>query len=406
MVSTALLAAAGCGGSTGSSNTGTDCSTPGFSPTSIKLGQVYPDSGVLGEPFRAARSGVQARIEQANADGGINGRTIEYTWRDDRGEPDGNSLAAHELVEDEQVFGLLETTLAASGSAQYLADLRVPVAGMPSEALWTRYRNMFTTGYTITEAGSVDTFGRYIQAQGGTTAAVIRTDVLAPATDITRKIEQGAAQVGVRILPQPFIFNPTVGSVQQLAASIKNSGADVLIGGIGPDDWAKVLQAVQASGARIKVVLVPGGYDSTLLHLYGTAGPPVSTFLSLVPFELGGPAHERYLAAMAAYAPEIADPRTQIALTAYVQTDLFLHGLAVAGPCPTREEFIDRLRAVDDYDAGGLLPKPIDLTANFGKISQCYVFLRINNTANGFDVVPNPDPAANPAYTWCGDRID
>ncbi|KPM50798.1 hypothetical protein ACG83_37840 [Frankia sp. R43] len=406
LLSSTVLVVAACSGPEHSPITKTACSTPGFSATSVRIGQVYPDSGVLAEAFQPTRSGVEARIQQANAEGGINGRTIEYVWADDRGDVTGNTQAVHKLVDDDEVFGLVETTLVAAGSAQYLDDRHIPVTGMPAETLWTQHRNMFSTAYTITESGTVDTFGRYIRAQGGTTAAIIRADVMPSTTDITGKIEQGAAQAGVRILPQSLIYNPTVSSPTQLAAAIRQSGADVLIGSLSPGDWANILPAVAATGTPIRVVLAPGGYDPKLLQQYGTSLAGLSTFISLVPFELGTAAHQRYLRAMANYAPELADPRTQLALTAYVQTDLLLHGLTVAGPCPSREQFIERLRAVKDYNAGGLLPTPVDLTATFGKISQCYAFLRVNNAGNGFEVAQNPGATAGSPYNWCGDRID
>ncbi|MCK9898280.1 ABC transporter substrate-binding protein [Frankia sp. AgB32] len=206
---------------------------------------------------------------------------------------------------------------------------------MPSETVWTKYRNMIVTGYSITDSGSVDTYGRYARAQGGTTAIVPRSDLIASTSEITTKMQQGVAGAGIQVLPQPLLYNRTVGSPTQLAAAIRTSGADVLPGALSVPERAAILPAVIQSGAQIKVVLTPGAYDSRILLQYGVALAHLSTFLSYVPFETAGDAHKRYLAAMAKYALE-TDPKSGIALTNHIQADLFLRGLQAAGAYPTR----------------------------------------------------------------------
>nr|MDT0667066.1 ABC transporter substrate-binding protein [Micromonospora sp. DSM 115978] len=133
------------------------CQTPGYSAEKISLGYVHPDQGALGSVVRAARSGVDARIGEANDNGGVHGRTIDYTWRDDRGDPDGNRRAVTELVEIDEVFGVLEATTAASGGAAYLAENHVPVAGIAAEEEWSLHRNMFAPWYSISDGPSVNT---------------------------------------------------------------------------------------------------------------------------------------------------------------------------------------------------------------------------------------------------------
>jgi len=91
-------------------------------------------------------------------------------------------------------------------------------------------------------------------------------------------------------------------------------------------------------------------------------------------------------------------------MATYMETDLFLYGLDKAGTCPTRNGFIDALRA-DTYDAGGLLPAPVDLTKGFGRTTLCYTFMKVNDTGTAYDVVP--DLAAAPAdrNRRCGHRL-
>src|ERR1700736_492849 len=51
----------------------------------------------------------------------------------------------------------------------------------------------------------------------------------------------------------------------------------------------------------------------------------------------------------------------------WLSADLMIKGLQVGGVNPTRTSFIDGLRKVTDYDAGGLLPNKSDFSlAAFG----------------------------------------
>nr|MDT0667033.1 ABC transporter substrate-binding protein [Micromonospora sp. DSM 115978] len=133
------LAAAACSGGDGGGQTAAACDAPGYSADSIDIGFVYADTGLLGEVFRSARSGLEARIQVANETGGIHGRTIDYIWRDDRGDAGRNDQAVRDLIEIENVFGLVEATTAASGGAPYLAEHSVPVAGVPADVTWNDY---------------------------------------------------------------------------------------------------------------------------------------------------------------------------------------------------------------------------------------------------------------------------
>lgn len=74
---------------------------------------------------------------------------------------------------------------------------------------------------------------------------------------------------------------------------------------------------------------------------------------------------------------------------------MLVRGLEDAGECPSRESFADGLRAVKDYDAGGLITST-DLGNDVGRLRECYAFVRVNAAGTGLDVVD-----AN----FCGSRL-
>nr|MDT0664763.1 ABC transporter substrate-binding protein [Micromonospora sp. DSM 115978] len=267
------------------------------------------------------------------------------------------------------------------------------------------YPNMFTFSYLFTEGESVDTFGRYVRAQGGTRVAVVRSDLAALATDIGLKLEASLEAVGIEVIAQAFLYNHNLPNADRLGQQIRDSGADVVVGVLSGAEFADVMQGLRTARADIKVALAPSGYDPSLLDRFGQQLAGLSIFLNYVPFEADTDAHRRYLDSMIRYAPELASPDQEIAFVSYIFTDLFLHGLELAGPCPTRQSFINTLRAERSYDADGLLPGPIDFTRDFGQISLCYTFLKVDESGERFRIVDNPDTGPGDPSRWCGDRI-
>ncbi|OHV47472.1 ABC transporter substrate-binding protein [Pseudofrankia sp. BMG5.36] len=401
--------AAGCavagGGAGGSARAA--CDTPGYSDDEIRLGFVYPDSGAVASSLAASMSGFLARIGQANAAGGIHGRKLVYSWRDDVSASGQNLEAVRDLVEKQDVFGLVEASVSAFGGADYLRARGIPVAGIAAEAFWAdpRYRNMFAYTYLFTDGPSVSTFGDYAKTQGGTRAAVIQSDVTSTGNDIGSRMSVSLAAAGIPTVPGRFVYNPSVTSPMQLGQQLRAAQADVVIAVLAGSNLAEVMRGIREAGAPVKVVLAPSGYDKALIDQYGQTLGGLSAAVTYVPAEIGGPAHQTYLDAMAEYAPELRPPDQELAFVTYIITDLFLSGLDKAGPCPTRAQFIDTLRA-SKFDASGLLPGPVDMTKDFGQMALCYTFMRVNPAGTGYDVVP--DPNADPANRdrWCGHRLE
>ncbi|WP_235488601.1 ABC transporter substrate-binding protein, partial [Frankia sp. AvcI1] len=142
-------------------------------------------------------------------------------------------------------------------------------------------------------------------------------------------------------------------------------------------------------GHNPKVVLSANGYDHALLRSVGPQAAGVSVPVFYKPFEIGGPGINAYLAAMRQFAPQVAQPEQDIAVISYISADIFLRGLQLAGSCPTRQGFIDGLRAVNSYDADGLI-STISFRPGTARSTTCYSFVQANTAGSGFVVVePN-----------------
>ncbi len=74
---------------------------------SIRIGQAIDLSGPNGSIGRDYVAGIKTCFDMINSRGGINGRKIEYTARDDGGQPARSARAASELLENDGVDYLL-----------------------------------------------------------------------------------------------------------------------------------------------------------------------------------------------------------------------------------------------------------------------------------------------------------
>ncbi|MDP9429284.1 MAG: ABC transporter substrate-binding protein [Actinomycetota bacterium] len=106
---TAVSALAACGGNGGGSGGGggggeNEASDIGITADSIKIGAHYPLTGVAAPGYSEIPTGVACYFEFVNDAGGVNGRTIDYVYRDDAYNPTNTSAVVNELVLQDEVF--------------------------------------------------------------------------------------------------------------------------------------------------------------------------------------------------------------------------------------------------------------------------------------------------------------
>ena len=96
------------GGGGGSGGGGAnEASDTGVTEDSIKLGAHYPLTGVASPGYSEIPTGVQAYFDYVNANGGVNGRQIDYIYRDDAYNPTNTSQVVNQLVLEDEVFAML-----------------------------------------------------------------------------------------------------------------------------------------------------------------------------------------------------------------------------------------------------------------------------------------------------------
>ena len=106
-VATTLAACGGGGGSSGSSGGKNEASDTGVTADSIKIGATYPLTGVAAPGYSEIPLGVQAYFDYVNKHGGVNGRKIQYEYKDDAYNPTQTSSITNQLVLQDKVFAVM-----------------------------------------------------------------------------------------------------------------------------------------------------------------------------------------------------------------------------------------------------------------------------------------------------------
>jgi len=96
------------GGGTDTGGSSSDSDATGITDTSIKLGTHMPLTGVAAPGYSEISPGTKAYFDYVNDQGGVNGRKIEYTVRDDTYNPTKTTEVVNQLVLDDKVFGILQ----------------------------------------------------------------------------------------------------------------------------------------------------------------------------------------------------------------------------------------------------------------------------------------------------------
>src|SRR5690606_6466577 len=104
--------------------------TRGVTDTEVRVGALATITGPTTSLWGDAVSGAKARLERANAEGGVHGRTITMVAEEDDGLESSRSIdAARRLAQNEQVFAVVPAISQVPSYADVLCEEVVPYFG-------------------------------------------------------------------------------------------------------------------------------------------------------------------------------------------------------------------------------------------------------------------------------------
>ena len=124
-------------------------SAPGVTANSITVGTISTQTGVLASNFGSLIQGEKAYFDYVNAQGGVNGRKIDYKYQlDDGGSPTTFNQLANTLINQDHVFAVTGV-----GTAFFTPNLFVesgiPTYGYNVTGNWAGPKNLFAAGGSV-----------------------------------------------------------------------------------------------------------------------------------------------------------------------------------------------------------------------------------------------------------------
>lgn len=326
----------------------TDCAsyepTVGITDDAIKIGTSLPVTGALATGG-TVRLGAKAYFDKLNAEGGLDGRKIEYIVKDDVYDPSKTTTNVNELVSQEGVFG----TLGLFGTANILAvqpDLQegcipnfLPLSGAPAIASEDQ---TWTVGFFPSYTVEAQALAQAAIASGAKTISVVsQNDDFGRA--YVEGLKSGLEGSNVEITSE-LTYDVTAATVDAQVTQLADDGADaVFVAALGTK-CPQILNSISASGWTPELFVGPLCTSKGLLSLLesGAGDGMITSAWYKSPSDpawADDPGMQEYREAVQEYTPD-ADPNEDFVLNGWLMAQIFVEILK-ASPELTRASVME-----------------------------------------------------------------
>ena len=336
----------------------------GATDTEIKIGNIMPYSGP------ASAYGVIAKTEEAyfkkiNAEGGINGRKINFISYDDAYSPPKTVEQARKLVESDEVLIVFNPLGTPPNSAiqKYLNSKKVPQLFVATGATkWNDPKNFpWTMGWQPNYQSETQIYAKYILKEKPNAKVGILYQNDDYGKDYLKGFKDGlgAKAASMIVLEESYeVSEPTIDSH---IVKLKASGADVFINITTPKFAAqavkknaeigwKPLHFLNSVSSSIGSVMKPAGFENSQdiissNYLKDTSDPEWKN-------DPGMKAFDEFLVK---YYPE-ANRIDSFVMYGYTVAQGLVHVLKACGDDLTRENVMKQAASIKNLEIGSLLP--------------------------------------------------
>jgi branched-chain amino acid transport system substrate-binding protein len=205
---------------------------PGASDTEIKVGNINPYSGPA-SAYGTIGKTIGAYFNKINAEGGINGRKINYISYDDGYSPPRAVEQARKLVESDEVLLIFQSLGTPSNTAiqKYMNAKKVPQLFVATGATkWGDYKNFpWTMGWQPNYQGEGKIYAEYILKHHPNAKIGVLYQNDDYGKDLLKGLKDGLGEKNAKMIisEQPYeVADPTVDSQ---IINLKASGADAFV---------------------------------------------------------------------------------------------------------------------------------------------------------------------------------
>jgi branched-chain amino acid transport system substrate-binding protein len=352
----------------------------GATDTEIKIGNIMPYSGP------ASAYGVIGKTEQAyfnkiNAEGGINGRKINFISYDDGYTPPKTVEQARKLVESDEVLFLFNTLGTPPNSAiqKYMNMKKVPQLFVATGATkWNDPKEFpWTMGWQPNYQSESRIYAKYIlkEKPNAKIAVLYQNDDYGK--DYLKGLKDGLGAKAAAMIVAEESYETTEPTIDSHIVKLKSSGADVFFNITTPKfaaqaikkvaeiEW-KPLHFLNNVSASIGSVIKPAGMENaqniiSSAYLKDTSDPQW----------VNDPGMKKFDAFLTKYFPE-GNRIDASVMFGYTVAQGLVYVLKNCGDNLTRDNIMKQAAGIRNLELGGLLPgiKVNTSATDFAPLSQ------------------------------------
>ena len=388
----------------------TTSSAPGVTSNSITVGTISTQTGTLASNFSSLIYGERAYFNYINAQGGVNGRKIDYKYAlDDAGNPTTFNQLANTLINQDHVFAVTGVGTAFF-SPNLFVEAKIPTYGYNVTGNWAGPPNLFAAGGSVQYYPAAGPQVAYVarKTQKKPSLAFIAYNVAASAASCQSEqnsLKAAGYTVSYSDLKVSYPGSTVATDVQRM----KQAGSNMVVSCMDVQGNVTMARAIKQYGLNMTQLWFNGN-DTSTLQQNQSLMQGIYFDISHVPFSAPTklyPGLKLYLAQMKKYEPKYA--QDEVALQGWESADLFVQGVKLAGKNLTQASVIAADNSLTSYTSGGLAApinwKSAGHSGNappyclaYIKVSGKQYLPTLNKGKNVFNCFQSINPKKNPVF--------
>jgi branched-chain amino acid transport system substrate-binding protein len=338
---------------------------PGATDSEIRIGNIMPYSGPLSAYALIGRTQA-AFFNKINAEGGVNGRKINFISYDDGFSPPKTVEQARKLVESDEVLLIFQSLGTPTNNAirQYMNGKKVPQLFVATGATQFGDSKNFhwTMGWQPTYQTEGRIYAKYIlqNLPQGKIGVLYQNDD--SGRDYLKGLHDGLGEeASKRMIVAELPYEPTDATVDRQIVTLKTMGADIFFNEASPKFAAQAIK--RAAEIGWKPVQFLASISNSVGSVLKPAGLEASTGIlstnylkdATDPTWKDDPALKEWAAFMDKYFPE-GDKSSTFSVYGYLTAQTMVQVLKQCGDELTRENVMKQAANLKDLELGMLLP--------------------------------------------------
>ena len=375
------MAGVACSNASSGNSSGGSGQTQGVSSTEVDVGGLAALTGPLGDQYGPIFDGAQAYFDMINEQGGVNGRKIKLTAKlDDATDATRNASQARALNEQNKVFAVIPVASPLFPGGKYLAEHNVPTFGWLINPEWSLGPTLYGQSGSFIDFTGPSPFYGYLAKNIGAKKVAIFAYNVSQSRDCAVGAENSFKKYGF-----PVVFNDSslsfgTTSLDADVQRVKDSGADFVTTCMDVSGNTLLSKTLRRDGLTNVKQFWPTGYDAAALAQFPDLYEGVYFRTSFVPFEeaSSSPGMTQFLNEMKKRKPNTKI--SEVVLAGWIDADLFVQGLKMAGKDLTRQKLVDSLNTLTDYTANQI-EGPVNWTIQHTAINptDCDAYIQVQH---------------------------